>query len=127
MSLSLRKLNSTQILLLSLFLFGNLFCAVATSNATVVTAHFSSVSGNSQNGEYTYPYYISLNGSNVIPMMCDDFYHGSSVGDTWLANVTMLSSSDLSHTRFGDDTTYVEAAFLLHELRSELAREKRIP
>ena len=45
-------------------------------------------------------------------MMCDVYDH-ISVGDSWQANITQLSSGDMSQTRFGNLTEYEEAAYLL--------------
>jgi hypothetical protein len=123
MLINLRKPNVGNLLFLSCVLILSALFTVATANAGVVSAHFSSVSGNSQNGEYTYPYYLTLDGGNIIPMMCDDFYHGSGVGDTWLGNVTMLSSDNLSDTRFADYDRYLEAAFLLRQIKTKNAAE----
>lgn len=120
---SLRRLNIGEILFLTCVLAVSFVFTAATANAGVVSAHFTSVSGNNQNGEYTYPYYISLDGGSAIPMMCDDFSHGSAVGDIWLGNVTLLSSEDLINLRFGDYEKYVEAAFLMHQLSSSDTQE----
>jgi hypothetical protein len=46
--------------------------------------------------------------------MCVDFDHHSTVGESWDANITDMSSSDLSNTRLGasGSATYREQAWL---------------
>jgi len=54
--------------------------------------------GNWQNG---YPYYITSGpAGQIIAVMCDDYFHGGSPGQTWEANVTDLGSDNLTLTRF---------------------------
>ena len=91
--------------------------ALAVCSAASVTAHFDSVSGNNQNGEYTYPYYISINTGTPTAMACDDFYHQSAVGNSWNANITSLASGDVSLTRFNDYDKYLQEAYLLEQIR----------
>ncbi len=74
---------------------------------------FAGLGGENQNGEYTYPYFLTIENGPQIPAICDDFYHQSNVGDTWQANITSLVSGDLSQTRFGILTEYQEAGYLL--------------
>ena len=116
MSIGQHKFNVGEVLFLILVLIVSLVFTAVTATAGVVSAHFAAVSGNNQNEEYTYPYYVSIDGRQSFAMMCDDFYHASAVGDTWLGNVTPASSADLSNTRFGDYTEYAEAAFLLRQM-----------
>ncbi len=118
MTKTLSKLNLGETLFLLFILIASLLFAVATASASPVTAHFNGVAGNNQNGEYTYPYYISLDGGVQIPMVCDDFYHTSNIGDTWLANITPLAGGNLSQTRFGDYDKYLEVAFLLEKFNN---------
>ena len=63
--------------------------------------NFVGLGGASQNGVYTYPYYLTINDGPWTPMMCDDFFDRINVGDSWQANVTRLSGGDMSLTRFG--------------------------
>jgi hypothetical protein len=84
--------------------------------ANPVEARFASLGGGSQNGEYTYPYFITIDNGDPIAMICDDFYHQSNVGDTWQANITAVTSGDLGNTRFGDLTKYEKAGFLLMQI-----------
>ena len=64
-----------------------------------------------------YPYWVYIQGSGVMPVMCDDYVHGGSTDYAWLANETNLGSKDLSQTRFGGMngalTLYDEAGWLL--------------
>jgi hypothetical protein len=96
-----------------LFVFAATVCAFADP----VQVNFVGVSGNSQNGVYVYPYYLTINDGPQIPVICHDFYHHSAVGDIWQANITSLVGGDLSNTRFGNlpDALhlYQEAGFLL--------------
>ncbi len=92
--------------------------ATIAAFATPVEAGFAGLGGQSQNGEYIYPYFITIDNGAQIAMMCDDFYHQSSVGDTWQANITSLTSGDLSKTRFNNLTEYQEAGFLLMQVNN---------
>jgi len=84
--------------------------------ADPVEARFAGLGGENQNGEYTYPYFLTIDNGPQIAMICDDFYHSSAIGDTWQANITPLVGGDLSNTRFNDLTEYEEAAFLLLQI-----------
>lgn len=77
---------------------------------------------NSGGGVYVYPYYFSINGSaTIIPLICDDYIHDVSVGESWQSTVTPLASylgaltptaaSGLNHTQ-----AYQEAAYLFSKL-----------
>lgn len=93
-----------------------LFLATVYSIASPVTASFAGLGGASQNGEYIYPYFVTIDNGPQIPMVCDDIFHASAIGDTWDANITALSSHDMSNTRFQDYAKYVEAGFLLQQI-----------
>ena len=107
-----------KFVLFSFVLIVGLLLAIAPASASTVSVQFVGVGGASQNGVYTYPYYLTMNGGPQTPMMCDDFYDRISVGDSWQANITQLSSGDLSLTRFGNLTKYEEAAYLLLQTRT---------
>lgn len=102
-----------RIIVFSLALIVGLLLAVAPASASPVSIHFVGVGGASQNGVYTYPYDLAINNGLSTPMMCDDFFDRISVGDSWQANLTQLSSGDMSLTHFGNLTKYEEAAYLL--------------
>ena len=95
-----------------------LLLGVATVSATPVTIQFVGLAGDNQNGVFTYPYYLTINHGSWTPMLCDDFYDHITVGDTWQANITQLSSGDMSLTRFHNLTEYQEAAYLLLQTRT---------
>ena len=99
-----------------LFVLAATVCAFADP----VEVNFAGLGGGVQNGVYIYPYYLTINNGPQIPMLCDDFYHHSGVGDTWQANITNLAGGDLSNTRFGvlDNALhlYQEAGFLLLQI-----------
>ena len=107
-----------KFIVFSFVLIVGLLLAIAPASASTVSVQFVGVGGASQNGVYTYPYYLTMNGGPQTPMMCDDFYDRISVGDSWQANITQLSSGDLSLTRFGNLTKYEEAAYLLLQTRT---------
>jgi hypothetical protein len=107
-----------KFIVFSFVLIVGLLLAIAPASASTVSVQFVGVGGASQNGVYTYPYYLTMNGGPQTPMMCDDFFDRISVGDSWQANITQLSSGDLSLTRFGNLTKYEEAAYLLLQTRT---------
>jgi hypothetical protein len=51
-------------------------------------------------------------------MVCDDFYDNVSVGETWQATITDLSSGNVNGTMFGNLTKYEEAGYLLLQMKS---------
>ncbi len=67
-------------------------------------------------GEYLMPYFLTINQSSPIAVVCDDFAHQVSIGDQWTATVSTFA--DLSHTRFGtvDATQYHEAVWLASQI-----------
>ncbi len=97
----------------SFVLIAALLIAITPAWASPVSIQFVGVSGANQNGVYTYPYYLTIDNGAWLPVMCDDFFDRIGVGDTWQANITQLSSGDMSLTRFGDLKEYQEAAYLL--------------
>src|SRR5208282_1521905 len=72
--------------------------------------------------QWGYPYSASVQGVGDIPVMCDDYAHGGSPGEMWLANSTDLGSGNLSLLRFnnlpGALNRYDEAAWLLLETQT---------
>jgi hypothetical protein len=106
------KAKALKLLIAALFVVG----ATVAAFANPVEVRFAGLGGGSQNGEYTYPYYLTIDNGSQIAMLCDDFDHRSNVGDTWLANVTNLSSGNLSDTRFNILAEYQQAGYLLMQL-----------
>jgi hypothetical protein len=67
-------------------------------------------------GEYLMPYYLTINQSNPIAVVCDDFLHTVSVGETWTATISTFA--DLSSTRFGTShaAQYHEAVWIASQI-----------
>ncbi len=108
---------------LALAAIAALFTICATGAfADTVGARFASVGGDHQNGEYTYPYYLTIENGPPIAMMCDDFYHQSNIGDTWQARITQLTGN-LDHTRFDNRKEYQEAGYLLMQINNSNEQE----
>ena len=63
------------------------------------------VGGNNAEGVYTVPYYLTINDSGQIAVMCDDYTHDVSMNETWTATIiTNLTSSNYQTTRPGATT-----------------------
>src|SRR5579871_1090943 len=87
---SWREASMRRLLLLAL-VFGWAVCAYA---GPVEFKFIGFKDGQWQNG---YPYAIQpLGGSStsILFVMCDDYFHGGTVGDTWEANITQLGSDN---------------------------------
>lgn len=96
------------LLLLALATFGTALPAAAGP----VHVKLTGVQGTSQGGVDVAPYYLSVNGGKSIAVICDDFDHEVTVGESWKAVIHNLT--DLAGTRFGvkDAQEYEEAAWL---------------
>lgn len=96
------------LLLLAFATFGTALPAAAGP----VHIKLTGVGGASQGGVDVAPYYLSVNGGKPIAVICDDFDHEVTVGETWTA--TIHTFADLNGTRFGtaDKQEYEEAAWL---------------
>jgi hypothetical protein len=104
-------MNGTNVLLLCLTgLLG-----VTSAAADVVPVTFTGVNGAAAFGYAVGPYYGTLDGTPDT-LYCVDFANHVYAGETWLANLTPLSSTDLSDTRYGGvpdaQKLYWEAAWL---------------
>jgi hypothetical protein len=114
------KLRLGARLVLLACLLGGSVAAYAGSNVNIqLTGAGGAEYGLGSNyafGEYLMPYYLTINQSNPIAVVCDDFAHQVSVGDQWTATVSTFA--DLSHTRFGmaDATQYHEAVWLASQI-----------
>ncbi|MGB8888608.1 MAG: PEP-CTERM sorting domain-containing protein [Candidatus Korobacteraceae bacterium] len=85
-----------KFLLLAVMLLG------AVSVAYAGPTEFEFLGFTDGNWQLGYPYYITPGPASFIQaVMCDDYLHGGSVGETWEANVTDLGSNNVSLTRFG--------------------------
>jgi hypothetical protein len=100
--------------------------AQAGSNATAtVNVTLTGVGGNEYgygsnwaNGEYVMPYYVSINHSAPMAVICDDYSHSVTVGEQWVGAIHTFSN--LNGTRFGtaDATQYHEAAWIASQITS---------
>jgi hypothetical protein len=100
-------------------LFLGLLFTASAAMADIVTVHFDGLSGNQLGGQFTYEYYLDINGGSVITVACNDYDHHTNNGDSWDAYRTYLSSGDVSLTRFQDFTKYQEAAWLFSQFTPE--------
>ena len=82
-----------------------LFAVPTLADQTPLTMTFTGVNGINDGSYYVSPYTatMSSNGQNtVVTLFCVDFNNEVTWNQTWQANVTPLSSNDLSKTRFGN-------------------------
>jgi len=90
----------------------------AMADSTQVT--LTGVSGGTQGGVYTSPYFATVGTINGTAIVCDDYDHEVHMGESWTAYV--YNFSNLSGARFytGNEastlTLYDEAAWLITEL-----------
>lgn len=77
-----------------------------------VNVQITGVGGANQGGVYVAPYYLSINHQPTFAVMCDDFSHEVTIGESWSGHISTFA--DLSNTRFGsaDAQQYNEAAWL---------------
>jgi len=83
-----------------------------------------STSGSALNGEdvYTGLYYATVNGIADQEVICDDFTHNVTIGETWNAvaiNTSALNSTNIRQTEFGGAIGlqgYAEVATLISEI-----------
>ncbi len=101
-----------KLIIVLVFIIAN-FCAV---NADTVTMRLTGVNGAQQGGYAVGPATGSVNGT-PITMVCDDFAHHVSVGQTWIATISTFT--DLSSARFaslpGAVAKYQQAAWLFDQ------------
>ena len=108
-------MTSAMARVMSLLLVGTLtlvFAVPAAADSVTLTG----VSGNVQGGVYTSPYFLSINGGPDVAVMCVDFDHHVTVGESWDATLTSMTG-DLSNTRLGASgfATYREEAWLYQQ------------
>src|SRR5580693_5269603 len=103
--------------LFSVFILSSLMLGIS-ANADPVEATFVGVNGTADWGYYIGPYTGTLDG-NLVTLYCVDFANEVTFGEQWEANLTLLSSGDLSNTRYGGAVDvpnalqlYLEAAWL---------------
>src|SRR5262245_22165045 len=66
---------------------------------------------------YVSPYsgILMSSGNQPVVLNCVDFFHDVSLGESWWANKTVLSSGNLSNTRFNNLNWYLQAAWLTQQ------------
>lgn len=87
-----------------------LICGAVYAFAGPSQTTFSLLQFNGGNWENGYPYYGAEDGNSTVPLwlMCDDYAHGGSPGQSWQAYVTDLGGwtfEDNSYTRFANPAT----------------------
>ncbi len=115
------------LLLLALATFGTALPAAAGP----VHVKLTGVQGTSQGGVYVAPYYLSINGGKSIEVVCDDFDHEVTIGESWEATIQNLNTAlndGLTGTRFGDKDAqeYEEAAWLYTKFMSNPSQAANI-
>lgn len=77
--------------------------------ADSITLQVTGVGGQSLGNVFVAPYmgHLSTNGGvsygPTFDIICDDYNHDISLGDSWTVDVTPLSSGNLGNTRFAND------------------------
>jgi hypothetical protein len=105
---------------LAAFVAVMLFAGMSAS-AAIVTMDYTGAEGNNSGGVYVYPYDFTIDSSSsTSELMCDDFTHQISTGDTWTANtlnVSDLNAGNVTQLEFPSAgvTGYLEAAYLFVE------------
>jgi len=104
-------------------------CFATSAFGTTVTLDLANGTRPAYGSYYVFPYGFHINGSpSFTPLICDDFMHAVSFGETWKATVTNLTALPGSNTpQFwtatgaggpGDTkiTLYKEAAWLTQQI-----------
>jgi hypothetical protein len=97
-------------------LFSLLVALTGSSFAGTVDMTLENVGpGNQIGGEYTYPYYFSINGSNSLtPLICDTYSNSISFCESWQATVSTLPPSGTGiWSGLPNATQYYEASAIL--------------
>lgn len=97
--------------LFGVLILGLLFASPALAS-DIVSVHFDGVSGNITAGQFTYQFYADINNGPQMVVACDDYFHETTVGDTYDAYRTYLVNGDVSNTRFQNFQVYQEIAWL---------------
>lgn len=106
-------MRSTRALLFSMLVA---LCLTGSSFAGTVGMTFENVGpGNQIGGEYTYPYYFSINGSSSLtPLICDTYSNSISFGQSWQANLSSLPPNGTGMwSGLPNATQYYEASAIL--------------
>src|SRR5271166_3298818 len=83
-----------------------LFLACTAHADGTTTMQFTGVNGANNGVYYVSPYTGTMNygtaAAQTVGLFCDDINNEVSIGEVWNANVTSLSSSNFSNTRYGN-------------------------
>lgn len=113
------------LLVVALLCVSSLFVLADPVSTVTVTMDQKTLNSPSVGGVIVAPYYLDVNSVNnapfkapsLITVICDDFADHVTIGEQWTANVTSLSSGNLSNTYFKNDpgalSLYEEASWLL--------------
>ena len=72
-----------------------------------VTLTLTGTGNNTWTDDYTYPYYLSIDGNAPVAMMCDAFTREMSLGEVWEANaVTPTATNENSDLFFSSSTEF---------------------
>ncbi len=113
----IHRLNSILLVMLAVFFL--LLAVAIEAPADTVTVKLTGVNGKTQGGVYADPYYGTIDGNPAV-LVCDDFQHETSIGETWTATVSTFA--DLNSVRFQQNTPaetlkdYEEVAWLYDAL-----------
>jgi hypothetical protein len=89
----MKKLFVTALVTLSSICFLST-CASLLAHADSVSLSFISMGGQSDDGNYVYPYNFSIDGSaTTTSLMCISFTEEISIGDHWIANVYSITGN----------------------------------
>jgi hypothetical protein len=100
-------------------LFGWVLTLLALSFAGTAKADTVKVDGTyafASNGYGIPPYGGTLNGVGGQAFYCVDFSSTIAAGYTWQVTVTSLTGSNFSSTKLGNQTTYLEMAWLITQM-----------
>lgn len=77
---------------------------------------------NIANGVYLLPYYGSINGGSPVQIVCDDYAHEVSIGETWSFGESTIAGG-LGNTRWGtaDLVQYEKTFWLMSQVSSHPA------
>ncbi len=105
-----------------LFVAGLFISSIAWADSISVT--ITGTGGTVQNGVYVAPYYLNAASGDpsqeiqagTLTVICDDYTHDVTLGESWIAQINDLNSSGLTQTRFDSmpnaQRLYQEAGWL---------------
>jgi hypothetical protein len=91
----------------------------AASPASADSFVLTGVNGQNLGGVYTSPYYATVNGVTGIPVVCDDFFHDDSIGQSWTVNVSAIGNPSTARFFSGNPNQtlyYEQGAWLFNQL-----------